>query len=95
MECHGLEVEVLEQLLSSAVQGKGLRVQGLIKQDPSPPQQHQQQQQQQQEQEADGEMIRAPTKQDYRDVHSRVVAARGEANTPYLTIQVETVMQHG
>jgi hypothetical protein len=83
-----LEVEVLEQLLSGAVQVKGLSVQVTIEQGPSPPAAPQQQQEQQSE--SDGEEIRNSTEQKYRDVHSRVVAARGEAHTPRLTIERET-----
>jgi hypothetical protein len=72
-----VEVEVLEQLLGSAVQGNRLEVKVTIKQ-------------REQQSESDGEEIRNSTEQEYRDVHSRVVAARGEANTPRLTIELGT-----
>jgi hypothetical protein len=72
------EVEVLEQLLSSAVQGKGLSVQMAIKQDPTP---------------AAASVIRQSTEQEYGDVYSRVVAARGEENTSRLTNELRTLKQ--
>jgi hypothetical protein len=84
--CYRLEVGVLEQLLSSAVQGNALWVQVTIKQGPSPPAAPQQQHQQELDAGENGQ----PTEQDYRDVYSRVVAARGADNTPRLTIELET-----
>jgi hypothetical protein len=68
-------VELLEQLLSSAVQGRGLRIRIILKEQattiPAV---------------SAGALASGPTEQDYRDTHSRVVAARGEESTPRLTI---------
>jgi hypothetical protein len=73
------EVNELEQLLSSAVQGKSLRIHITLNK--------------QQGHSLYGVLLEQlasrPTEQEYRNVHSRVVAVRGEDNTPRLDLGVD------
>jgi hypothetical protein len=84
-----LESEELGTLLTSAVQGKDLRIHVYIKHIVRNRQPsfwaftHRQQSE-------TWEVISRPTEQDYRDVHSSVVAARGLADTPRLTTKTYT-----
>jgi hypothetical protein len=67
--CLYVKVEEMEHLLSSAVQGKALKICLQM---------------------IEGGLARGGTKQDYRDMYVRVVAARGVANTPSLALKPNT-----
>jgi hypothetical protein len=84
--CEELEVQEVEQLLSSAVQGAGLTIRiqtrTLMRKrrpsSPSPPSLRNPDY---------VELPSQPSGQEYKDAHSRVVAARGVARTPHLIVE--------